>query len=136
MAKKRIMVIEDDYAFAELLQLVLTGLGYEASISLGALAGLAFAGMQRPDLIILDLSMPQMNGLQVLCELKKKPLTKDIPVVVCSSHGEAQVVAAAMRCGAAAILPKTLKREELDPVLCWALAGPFVPAAAPLGGSR
>lgn len=62
--KKRIMIVDDSYGYAELLQTTLRSLGYHVSIASGGTACLAVVETERPDLIFLDLLMPGMDGIK------------------------------------------------------------------------
>ena len=68
--------------------------------------GLAVAKSKRPNLILLDVVMPEMGGQQVLARLKSDPSTADIPVVVFSGSGRDDVVEAMLASGAVHFLPK------------------------------
>lgn len=65
------------------------------------------AKVGRPDLILLDIVMPRKDGMQVLEELKASPDTKDIPVIIVSSHSEKEKVDKAMGLGAVMFVDKS-----------------------------
>ncbi|MCI0497327.1 MAG: response regulator, partial [Thermoplasmata archaeon] len=78
----RILVVDDQPQAVKLVSTVLESSGYEALKAYGGVQGLDLARTERPSLIILDLIMPDMGGMEVLAELKKDPGTRDIPVMV------------------------------------------------------
>jgi CheY-like chemotaxis protein len=80
-----VMVVEDQQAIAELLIEVLIDAGFEASCAPSALAAAAFARETAPDVILLDVMMPDRNGWDVLEELRSDERTRDIPVVITSA---------------------------------------------------
>ena len=80
-----VMVIEDQQAIAELLVDVLKDAGYVTFQSPSASEAAAFAREKRPDVILLDVMMPDRNGWDVLEELRAHPTTRDIPVVITSA---------------------------------------------------
>jgi len=87
MAKK-ILIIEDEKILAALLQKKLTVSGYEVSLANNGEKGLALMRELKPDLILLDILMPRMNGLEVLAEMKKDNNLKKISVIVISNSGQ------------------------------------------------
>ncbi|HID74027.1 MAG TPA: response regulator, partial [Thermoplasmata archaeon] len=81
-APMRILVVDDQPQAVKLVATVLESEGYEVLKAYGGIQGLDLARSKRPDLIILDLVMPDMSGMEVLAELKKDPATREIPVMV------------------------------------------------------
>jgi DNA-binding response OmpR family regulator len=79
---KKILVIEDEQALQKTLTSKLETEGYEVFSALNGEEGLAMAGKEKLDLIILDLILPKKNGFEVLEELKTNKKTQDTPVVV------------------------------------------------------
>jgi CheY-like chemotaxis protein len=81
VAKARILCIEDDSDMIDYLKLVLGKAGYEVLGALGGREGLEAMRREQPDLILLDLMMPVVNGADVLLHKKKDPTVQDIPVI-------------------------------------------------------
>src|SRR5690606_11315412 len=79
---RRVLVIDDDPTLHNLLRRTLEPAGFEVACVRGGEAGLGRARDDRPDVIILDVVMPGMDGWSVLTALKKDPATQDIPVVM------------------------------------------------------
>jgi DNA-binding response OmpR family regulator len=86
---KRVLVVEDDPSVRGLLHTLLTGEGYEVATASDGLAGLVKASSQKPDLMLLDLMMPDLGGIRVLEELREDPTMADIPVIVVTGKLEA-----------------------------------------------
>lgn len=84
---KKILVLEDQGAVAELIKLQLEKAGFEAAVALDGVEGLDILGKINPDLIILDVLMPRMDGFQFFKTIKEKEETKDIPVLVMTVRG-------------------------------------------------
>jgi CheY-like chemotaxis protein len=84
----RVLLIEDDPEFAELYRLRLESDDYQVNWAPDGATGLAAAATWRPDLIFLDIRMPQMGGIQVLRELRSRDETRDVPVVVLSNYSD------------------------------------------------
>jgi len=110
MAKK-ILIIEDEQIMADLLQRKLSEEGYEVSLARDGEEGLAKMREVKPDLILLDIIMPKIGGIEVLEEMQKEPDLKKIPVIVISNSGQPVELDKAQRMGAEDWLVKT----EFDP---------------------
>src|SRR5881227_3377166 len=78
----RVLVVEDDPSVRGLLHTLLTGEGYEVATASDGLAGLVKASSAKPDLMLLDLMMPDLGGVRVLEELRGDPALNDTPVIV------------------------------------------------------
>ena len=81
---KKILVIDDEPAIADLIKINLEADGYEVDTALDGMEGIEKAKASPPDVITLDVLMPGMNGFQVMELLKKNPGTADIPVIFIS----------------------------------------------------
>jgi DNA-binding response OmpR family regulator len=103
---KKILFIEDERALQQTFQDFLKKEGYEVFSAFGGQEGLETAFSKKPDLILLDLILPQKNGFEVLEELKKKEETKDIPVIILTHLEEMQDVQKAIELGAKSYLVK------------------------------
>lgn len=83
--KKHILIVEDEIGLAEGLQACLNVEGYKTTIAADGRAGLEAARKIKPDLILLDILMPNMNGWDVCKILKTDPKTKEIPIIMCTA---------------------------------------------------
>src|SRR3954451_9918968 len=88
MSKLRILIIEDERALAEVLSYNLQREGYETIVAHDGQEGLRKAQTLLPDLILLDLMLPVMSGLEVCRELKAGERTRDIPIVMLTAKAE------------------------------------------------
>jgi DNA-binding response OmpR family regulator len=89
MAKKaKILLVEDDKSIRELYALKLDKSGFEVLTAENGGIGWDLAQNELPDMILLDVMMPVMNGFEVLKKLRGKEETKEIPVVILSNYGE------------------------------------------------
>jgi len=82
----RILLVEDNELNRDMLSRRLVRRGYHVEIAVDGREGLSMAGTSSPDLILLDLSLPEMDGWEVLRHLKQDPRMKDIPVVALTAH--------------------------------------------------
>jgi two-component system response regulator VicR len=85
---KKVLYIEDEPVMVELVRLILKGKGFEVLGASNGRDGLDIAAREVPDLILLDLMMPDMDGWQVYRQLKAHPDLKDIPVVVVTAKAQ------------------------------------------------
>ncbi len=109
----RILVIDDENFYLDLLAETLSR-DYQVSLAKNALAGLARAnGRSRPDLILLDISMPGMDGYETLNELKKNPLTRDIPVIFLTARRSPEDELRGFELGAADYITKPISLPVL-----------------------
>lgn len=82
MAKKKILLVDDEHDLVETMQLALEAKGYEIACAYDGEEGLKAAREGAPDIVILDLMMPKMNGYQVCWELKNNDVTRNIKVIM------------------------------------------------------
>lgn len=106
--KSRVLVVDDDAEFLGYAEEVLKKAGFLVARASSGKQGLAEARTHRPDLVLLDLTMPDVDGRTVLVQLKNDPETVDIPVIVISGLESPDVPSAA-----AAVLPKVIPPEAL-----------------------
>jgi two-component system phosphate regulon response regulator PhoB len=98
MAKTKILIVEDETSLTEVLSYNLQREGYEVLIAQEGREGLRKAQMLLPDLVILDLMLPGMNGLEICRELRNSPTTAAVPILMLTAKAEEtdQVVGFAM----------------------------------------
>jgi CheY-like chemotaxis protein len=99
-------MVEDHPDIADLYQLKLQLDGYRVAVASDGAAGLSMARSLMPDLILLDIHVPQLDGLQVLAALREDETTDGLLVVVCSEDDNPQLIKEAQRLGAVAYLVK------------------------------
>jgi two-component system alkaline phosphatase synthesis response regulator PhoP len=86
MAKGKILVVDDEIYIVHILDFSLGMEGYEVLTALDGEQALEKARAEHPDLIVLDIMMPKLDGYET-CKLKADPATKDIPVILLSAKG-------------------------------------------------
>ncbi len=86
--KKRIICIEDDQGIIDLIKLILTRRGFEVIGALGGREGLEMMERGAPDLVLLDLMMPDMDGWEVYHQMKAREGMKNIPVIVVTAKAQ------------------------------------------------
>src|SRR6476661_8228939 len=88
MPKAKVLVIEDDRSLAEVLSYNLKAAGYEVLVSTDGQDGLLRAETKSPDLVVLDLRLPVVDGLDVCRRLRAQPATRDIPIILLTAKAE------------------------------------------------
>jgi CheY-like chemotaxis protein len=111
------LVIDDNTETADSLCQLLSLLDIDAQPAYGPRAALEFLLRQVPDLVLLDLNMPGVNGLEVLGYLRREPRLMDVPVIVVTAEDERLVLQRVLRKGATAVIIKPASIEELETVL-------------------
>lgn len=103
---KKILFIEDESALQKTFGEVLSQAGYEVISAIDGEIGLALAKEKKPDLILLDLILPKLHGLEVLKGLKGSEETKDIPVIILTNLEGMAEIEKAIELGAKGYLVK------------------------------
>ena len=104
---KTIVFIEDESAIQKTLSSALEKEGFEIISATDGELGLRFAKEKRPDLILLDLILPKMNGFEVLTQLKAMDETKLIPVIILTNLEQIENIQKAIALGATTYLVKS-----------------------------
>ena len=104
---KKILFIEDESALQKTFGDTLKNKGYEVIGALDGESGLRSAKGERPDLILLDLILPKMDGFEVLRGLKASEETKDIPVIILTNLEETENIQKTLELGATTYLVKS-----------------------------
>ena len=109
----KIVVIEDDVGFLDLLRVHLASAGHEVLAAEDAALGLRAVITEGPDLILLDLTVPYLDGFEMIKALRNDPATQRIPVVVLTGRGDDETFSEARRLGASQFLTKPVTRDAL-----------------------
>ncbi len=109
----RILVIEDNPANMKLALLLLRNAGHAALCAVDAESGIAVARGQRPDLILMDIQLPGMDGLAATALLKQDPLTAAIPVIAVTAMAMASDREKTRAAGCDGYISKPLRYREL-----------------------
>jgi chemosensory pili system protein ChpA (sensor histidine kinase/response regulator) len=112
MAKRRILVV-DDTETVLLFQRLSLGPEYDYDTAKNGLKALEVARLRKPDLILLDLKMPEMDGLAFLRQLRDDASLEDVPVIVCTTKNTPTHVKAAFDAGCSEFCAKPIDRIDL-----------------------
>jgi len=115
--RKRILIIEDEKAMVEAVRLRLEANGYEVLTSGDGEEGLIKARAEKPDLIILDVMLPTMDGFKVCRMLKFDDQYNEIPIVMFTARTQESDLAEGKEVGVNAYVKKPFKSEELLKVI-------------------
>jgi two-component system alkaline phosphatase synthesis response regulator PhoP len=113
VAKTKILVIEDEPDLLEVIQYNLDREGYKVIVTRNGEQGLSRIRTDAPDLVILDLMLPGMDGIEVCRQAKNDPVTRAIPVVMVTAKGEESDVVLGLGMGADDYLVKPFSPREL-----------------------
>ena len=120
----KILIVEDDALIIRLYQKVFTSQGYEVETAINGEEGLAKARSVKPDLILLDIMMPKLNGLEMLRQLKAIPDVEKIPVVVLTNlSGDADAETALQEGAVKYIVKSDYKPKEIFNIVDGIMAG-------------
>jgi CheY-like chemotaxis protein len=95
-----VLVVDDDEFTCDAIRRLLTRMGYTTACASSGAQALDLLGQVRPDVIVLDWMMPEMDGLEVLRKLRADPRTKDVPVLLYSAADDPAMQKQAARLGA------------------------------------
>jgi DNA-binding response OmpR family regulator len=118
----RILIVEDEANIVKLISMRLERLGHVISSAASGSAALDTARELLPDLILLDVMLPELNGFQVLQQLKADPATEAIPVLMLTARGHEHDIAAGLEGGAEDYIIKPFSFPELIARVSTALA--------------
>jgi DNA-binding response OmpR family regulator len=117
MKKGRILVVEDEESLLMLERILLSSKGYKVTGVTDGKAALEEIQANRPDLILLDIMLPVMDGFEVCKLIKENPETSHIPVVMLTAKKSSQDVARGMEVGADAYITKPFKSAKVVEVI-------------------
>lgn len=109
---KKILFIEDESALQKTFGDILRKEGYEMISALDGEEGLKLAKTEKPDLILLDLILPKVNGFEVLRQLKENSETKEIPIIILTNLEDIEDINKALELGATTYLVKASYSPE------------------------
>ncbi len=113
MNKVKILVVDDEEDLLDLISYNLKKAGYEVSTAINGKKGIELAKRQKPDLILLDIMMPEMNGIEVCEVLMRDEILKQIPVVFLTARGEEEIEVKTLDLGADDFLAKPISTTKL-----------------------
>lgn len=120
----KLVIIEDDALLSRMYQTIFTSNNYEVVVATDGEAGLVQVRKHKPNLILLDIMMPKLNGLDVLKKLKADPEVRGIPVVILTNLAGSRDVETALSLGAVRYIIKSeTKPKQVEEIVRGILAG-------------
>ena len=113
MAIKRILIVDDSPTERHVLNDMLTKAGFEVIASDNGEDAILKSKQARPDLILMDVVMPGLNGFQATRAISRDPATKTIPIILCTSKSQETDKIWGMRQGARSYIVKPINRDDL-----------------------
>ena len=113
MSKGRILIVEDNMDTYELVHFILEKNGFETFLAVNGRDGVNAALKQRPSLIIMDMSMPEMDGWTATALIKKNEMTSSIPLIALTAHALPGDRQRAMDAGCDEYITKPMDLDEL-----------------------
>ena len=113
MNRKRILLVDDSETSLMMARMILSKANYEILVAKDGRQGVEAAAKERPDLVLLDVVMPRMNGFEACAALKSSPETQTIPVIMVTTRGEGESVESGFLAGAADYVTKPVNGLEL-----------------------
>lgn len=112
--KKRILVAEDEQDIQELIEFTLRYGGYDVLNASNGKEALEITQKEQPDLVLMDIRMPVMSGLEACKFIKSNPKTEKIPIVFLTAKGQKSEISEGLEAGAIDYLLKPFSPEELN----------------------
>ncbi|WP_396587794.1 PleD family two-component system response regulator [Bermanella sp. R86510] len=109
----KVLIVEDESLNQKMMDMILKGEGFETHIASDGLEALSIAQKWLPDVIIMDIRMPKMNGLKVTQKLKSKAEFANTIIIMLTAHSEKVVVSECLKAGAADFIVKPAKKDKL-----------------------
>ncbi len=113
MAKARVLLVEDEPDIAQTTKVILEMNGYEVIIATNGVDGLSKVGSEKPDIAILDISLPEMNGFDICRKIKCNKNYRKLPVIMFSSKFQPNDITFAKALGADEYITKSAEPEAL-----------------------
>ncbi|KAB2960321.1 MAG: response regulator [Candidatus Methylomirabilis oxygeniifera] len=113
MTSAAILIVEDHALSRELATAILETAGYTVLSAEDGVGLPELVATERPDLIIMDLQLPHIDGVTLIRSLKAHGATRSIPIIVMTAYAQPELYAKAMEAGCAAYLPKPLDSRAL-----------------------
>ena len=113
MGEKRILAIDDDLSSLNMIRAILSKAGYEVLTASSGIEGIGVAAGKHPQLIILDIMMPGMDGSETAEQLKANQRTKDIPIIFLSALIREEEERMSKKEDTPSLIAKPIEREKL-----------------------
>jgi CheY-like chemotaxis protein len=113
MTRKKILLVDDSATTLMMEQLMLRGQAYRIVTATNGREAVAAAKHEKPDLILLDVVMPEMNGFEACRRIRQEPSAGNMPIIMVTPNDEEQHVQSSFRSGCSDYITKPINRTEL-----------------------
>ena len=113
MASRKILLVDDSETVLQMEQMILAKSSYELILARDGEEGVAKALTTQPDLILMDVVMPKMNGFEAMKQLRENAQTRSVPIVMVTSKAEAESMEAGYQTGCSDYIIKPIDHLEL-----------------------
>lgn len=111
--RKKVLIVDDEPTTVQLLEYVLEKNNYDSISAFSGLKAIEKVKEEKPDLILLDVMMPGMDGIEVCQTLKEDASTKDIPIIFLTALGQESDVVRGLKIGASGYITKPFNPSDL-----------------------
>jgi len=111
--KIKIVVVDDDPSITRIISIILKAHGYDVVTASGGETGLELVYSEKPDVMLLDIMMPDIDGFEVCRRLKEDEATSAVPIIFVSARGDASDIEKGLSMGACAYITKPFAPELL-----------------------
>ena len=111
--KKRILIVEDDRSFASVLSFLFKGEGLKVYVAYNGNSALEQIHKKSPDMVVLDINLPDINGFKLCEAIKARPDTRDVPVIMLTARDRPTDLEKGKRLGVIEYLVKPVDHREL-----------------------
>ena len=113
MNRKKILLVDDSATTLMMEQMVLRGQAYQIVTAKNGREAVATAAIERPDLILLDVVMPEMNGFEACRRIREQEASRHVPIIMVTTKGEEQHVETGFESGCSDYITKPINGAEL-----------------------
>jgi DNA-binding response OmpR family regulator len=110
---KKILIVEDDPSFSRAINHMIGKEGYDVITASNGMTGLRMAKEENPDLLILDVMLPGLDGFEICSQLRGEPKTSKLPIIMLSAKGQEADKTTGLKVGASEYLTKPVDRVVL-----------------------
>ncbi len=113
MVSMKVLIVDDEWMTRDLLRMMLERAGFDVVEAVDGRDALKQIDQSRPDTVILDVMMPELDGYEVCRMLRQKPATAEMPVLMLSAKTQPEAAEEGLRAGATRYLPKPITYDDL-----------------------
>jgi twitching motility two-component system response regulator PilG len=117
MKNKRVMIVEDEESLLKLESILLSAKGYKVTGVMDGIKALEEISAEKPDLVLLDIMLPSLDGFEVCRRIKENPESSAIPVVILTARKDSKDRAHGLEAGADAYITKPFKSAQVMEII-------------------